>query len=166
MTCAFGSLRNEFITPTPRPPQPTRPTVMRLLGAGLPAWPSTDEGMIVGAETTAKTLVFRKQRRLVLFDLVMGNSGSCCLPVCLWPRMQAMAPQEASCRSLNKIGRFVGSRDLNEKRCYLSDKTIGLEESKVIALRVFVPGLASFPSWVTAWAASCFILTITLGFAF
>ena len=139
---------------------------MRLLGAGLPAWPSTDEGMIVGAETTAKTLVFRKQRRLVLFDLVMGNSGSCCLPVYLQPRMQAMAPQEASCRSLNKIGRFVGSRDLNEKRCYLSDKTIGLEESKVIALRVFVPGLASFPSWVTAWAASCFILTITLGFAF
>ena len=139
---------------------------MRLLGAGLPAWPSADEGMIVGAETAAKTLVFRKQRRLVLFDLVMGNSGSCCLPVYLQPRMQAMAPQEASCRSLNKIGRFVGSRDLNEKRCYLSDKTIGLEESKVIALRVFVPGLASFPSWVTAWAASCFILTITLGFAF
>ena len=139
---------------------------MRLLGAGLPAWPSADEGMIVGAETAAKTLVFRKQRRLVLFDLVMGNSGSCCLPVYLQPRMQAMAPQEASCRSLNKIGRFVGSRDLNEKRCYLSDKTIGLEESKVIALRVFVPGFASFPSWVTAWAASCFILTITLGFSF
>ena len=50
---------------------------MRLLGAGLPAWPSTDEGMIVGAETAAKTLVFTKQRRLVLFDLVMDKSGSC-----------------------------------------------------------------------------------------
>jgi hypothetical protein len=33
--------------------------------------------MIVGAETAAKTLVFTKQRRLVLFDLVMDKSGSC-----------------------------------------------------------------------------------------
>lgn len=139
---------------------------MRLLGAGLSTWPSADEGMIVGAETAAKTLVFRKQRRLVLLDLVMGYLGSCCLPVCLWAQKQAMTPQEASRGSLSKIGRFVWSCDLHEKRCYRLDKTIGLEESKVIALRVFVPGLASFPSWVTAWAASCFILTITLGFSF
>ena len=139
---------------------------MRLLGAGLSTWPSADEGMIVGTETAAKTLVFRKQRRLVLLDLVMGYLGSCCLPVCLWPRKQVMRPQEASCRSLSEIGRFIWSYNLHEKRCYRLDKTIGLEESKVIALRVFVPGLASFPSWVTAWAASCFILTITLGFSF
>ena len=135
---------------------------MRLLGAGLSAWPSADEGMIVGTETAAKTLVFRKQRRLVLLDLVMGYLGSCCLPVCLWPQKQAMTSRG----SLSKIGRFVWSCDLHEKRCYRLDKTIGLEESKVIASRVFVPGLASFPSWVTAWAASCFILTITLGFSF
>lgn len=60
---------------------------MRLLGAGLSTWPSADEGMIVGTETAAKTLVFRKQRRLVLLDLVMGYLGSCCLPVCLWPQI-------------------------------------------------------------------------------
>ena len=54
---------------------------MRLLGAGLPAWPSADEGMIVGAATAANAPVFRKRRRLVWCDLVMSKSVGCYLPV-------------------------------------------------------------------------------------
>ena len=59
----MASLRNEFITLIPRAPQPIKPTVMRLLGAGFPAWPSADAGMIVGAATVAKAPVFRNCRR-------------------------------------------------------------------------------------------------------